>query len=283
MGFVPRRLIGNLFRRLGYKIERIKSKDDSHLYKDFSRESLEEKSFINIGAGNFKHKFWTNVDYGSEQYSKVQKEFVELNLTEKPKFPFENNSIEIIYSSHTIEHIDDKSAINMINEAFRILKPGGILRITCPDANLLLNSVKNNVRSFWNWRYEWFTKRFNIKPNEIEIEDFLVREISTARCRFFENVNEPLNPKEIREQIKKMNDDLFLKWMIEKNTFDSNNPQFHINFWTFEKLNEICIKAGFKNIYSSGYGQSLSTPLTNTKLFDNTHPKMSLYFEARKE
>ena len=283
MNLIPRRLIAKIIRGLGYHIESIKGSDDSELYSEYPLKSLKNKSFLNIGAGTFNHKFWTNVDYGSEQYAKVQKNFIELNLMEKPKFPFENESIELIYSSHTIEHVNDAAVKNLIGETFRILKNGGILRITCPDANLLLNSVKNNVDKYWIWRHEWFEKKFEIKPNQIEIEDFLVREISTARCRFFENEIEPLQPKIIREKINQLDDETFLQWMVEKNAFDGENPQFHINYWTFEKLKKLCNDAGFTTVYHSGFGQSLSPPLTNTKIFDNTHPKMSLYLEARKE
>ena len=88
MNLIPRRLIAKIFRSLGYHIESIKGNDDSELYSDFALNSLKNKSFLNIGAGTFNHKFWTNVDYGSKQYAKVQNKFVELNLMEIPKFPF---------------------------------------------------------------------------------------------------------------------------------------------------------------------------------------------------
>ena len=282
MGLIPRTLIDRVFRALGYKIERIKSGDDSRLYQQYPKESLINKKFLNVGAGKFNHKFWTNVDYGSEQYAKIQNEFIELNLIERPKFPFEDNSIELIYTSHTIEHITDESVINFIKESQRILKKGGVLRITCPDSNLLLNSVKFKVKDFWNWRMEWFLNKFEINSNDIELEDFLIRELSTARCRFFENSNDPLHPLEVREKMDKLEDNDFLEWIVEKNSFDDKFANYHINYWNFEKLKKMCIEAGFSNIYHSGFGQSLSPPLTNTKLFDNTHPKMSLYFEARK-
>tara|TARA_B100001540_G_C15786391_1_gene633418 strand:+ start:933 stop:1781 length:849 start_codon:yes stop_codon:yes gene_type:complete len=282
MGLIPRTLIDRVFRALGYKIERIKSGDDSRLYQQYPKESLINKKFLNVGAGKFNHKFWTNVDYGSEQYAKIQNEFVELNLMKKPKFPFDDNSIELIYTSHTIEHITDESVINFIKESQRILKKGGVLRITCPDSNLLLNSVKFKVKGFWNWRMEWFLNKFEINSNDIELEDFLIRELSTARCRFFENSNDPLHPLEVREKMEVLEDNDFLQWIVEKNSFDDKFANYHINYWNFEKLKKMCIEAGFSNIYHSGFGQSLSPPLTNTKLFDNTHPKMSLYFEARK-
>ena len=94
--------------------------------------------------------------------------------------------------------------------------------------------------------------------------------------------NDSLQPLEVREKMRNLSDNDFLKWIVEKNKFDEKFANYHINFWNYEKLEKMCIDAGFSEIYHSGFGQSLSPPLTNIKLFDNTHPKMSLYFEARK-
>jgi len=59
-------------------------------------------------------------------------------------------------------------------------------------------------------------------------------------------------------------------------------PGNHINWWNKDKLFRMLRMAGFENIYLSGYGQSLSPVLRNTWIFDNTHPKLSLYIEAVK-
>lgn len=40
--------------------------------------------------------------------------------------------------------------------------------------------------------------------------------------------------------------------------------------------------AGFNKIYLSGYGQSFCPILRDVAVFDNTHPKISLYVEAIK-
>jgi len=45
------------------------------------------------------------------------------------ELPIENDSAEVVYSSHTVEHITDEAAQKMFNESYRILKKGGILRI----------------------------------------------------------------------------------------------------------------------------------------------------------
>jgi ubiquinone/menaquinone biosynthesis C-methylase UbiE len=47
------------------------------------------------------------------------------------KLPFENNSIEIIYTKSLIEHIFDPTAL--ITEFVRVLKPGGKLLCLTPD------------------------------------------------------------------------------------------------------------------------------------------------------
>ena len=59
-------------------------------------------------------------------------------------------------------------------------------------------------------------------------------------------------------------------------------PGNHINWWNEKKAVKMLRKAGFKTIYRSGWGQSGFPVLRNTSLFDNTHPKISLYIEARK-
>jgi hypothetical protein len=41
-------------------------------------------------------------------------------------------------------------------------------------------------------------------------------------------------------------------------------------------------ESGFTEIYRSGYGQSFSPVMRDVDLFDNTHPKISLYMEAIK-
>src|ERR1700761_3461939 len=54
-------------------------------------------------------------------------------------FPIQPACFDFVFSEHHIEHISYKNAVFMLQEVFRILKAGGIIRITTPD---LKNSVK---------------------------------------------------------------------------------------------------------------------------------------------
>ncbi|OGU35883.1 MAG: hypothetical protein A2315_15900 [Ignavibacteria bacterium RIFOXYB2_FULL_35_12] len=44
-----------------------------------------------------------------------------------------SSSVEVLYSSHMIEHLDRNGAARFLKEAFRLLQPGGLMRLTIPD------------------------------------------------------------------------------------------------------------------------------------------------------
>ena len=65
------------------------------------------------------------------------------------RWPFEDNSFEIVYSEHMFEHILPMDGSTFLKEMYRILKPGGVLRITTPDLEKYLKGYMNrNTDSF---------------------------------------------------------------------------------------------------------------------------------------
>lgn len=60
---------------------------------------------------------------------------------------FDNNSVDCIYSSHTLEHLYLEQAKNLLKECFRILKPGGIVRIVVPDLKAFTQDYLNRNTS----------------------------------------------------------------------------------------------------------------------------------------
>ena len=126
-------LIRNLVNRFGFDIIR-KPKTDFSVYDNFVEESLLKRRCYNIGAGSFGHPYWTNIDYATKHYKEVQKNpFLHYDLMELKPLPIEDNVGELIYSSHTIEHVSDEAVRNMLSESYRILKPGGDIRLTTLD------------------------------------------------------------------------------------------------------------------------------------------------------
>lgn len=47
--------------------------------------------------------------------------------------PFADASMQVVYSSHTIEHLYRTQALQLLRECYRVLKPGGVTRHVVPD------------------------------------------------------------------------------------------------------------------------------------------------------
>jgi predicted SAM-dependent methyltransferase len=47
--------------------------------------------------------------------------------------PFEDASVDVVYSSHFVEHLFRDEAAVLMRESLRILKPGGLVRVCVPD------------------------------------------------------------------------------------------------------------------------------------------------------
>jgi predicted SAM-dependent methyltransferase len=55
--------------------------------------------------------------------------------------PFANASIDGIFCEEMIEHISKLDALRLLQECWRILKPGGVIRITTPDLDWFCGSL----------------------------------------------------------------------------------------------------------------------------------------------
>jgi predicted SAM-dependent methyltransferase len=58
------------------------------------------------------------------------------------RLPLPDGSVEVLYSSHMLEHLDRMDADGFLNEAKRVLQPGGILRLVVPDLALLVKEYQ---------------------------------------------------------------------------------------------------------------------------------------------
>ena len=59
-------------------------------------------------------------------------------LDARKKFPFDDCSFDYILCEHLIEHIEYQDGVKFLCECFRVLKPGGKIRIATPDFGFLI-------------------------------------------------------------------------------------------------------------------------------------------------
>lgn len=88
--------------------------------------------FLNVGCGkNFLPGF-INLDY-------VSWTGVDICWDITKKFPLSDASLDGIFSEHCLEHIEYHECIKVLSEFYRLLRPGGCVRLIVPDAGLYLN------------------------------------------------------------------------------------------------------------------------------------------------
>ena len=81
---------------------------------------------INMGCGwrNFGEG-WKHIDSGD--YDHLDS-FSITNLGE-----YKDNSVDLIYASHVVEYFDREEVEDLLREWYRVLKPGGVLRVAVPN------------------------------------------------------------------------------------------------------------------------------------------------------
>lgn len=86
---------------------------------------------LQLGTGTNAREGWFNTDL------EPQLPTIYLLDVTKP-FPIAGTSFDFIFAEHQIEHVSYPDGCFMLRECFRLLKPGGVLRIATPNLATLL-------------------------------------------------------------------------------------------------------------------------------------------------
>ncbi|MFG0261469.1 MAG: class I SAM-dependent methyltransferase [Novipirellula sp. JB048] len=81
---------------------------------------------LNLGCGSRVVDGWVNIDFASLGPN-VQSH----NLVNG--IPFPNSSFDVVYHSHVLEHLSIDQGKRFIAECYRVLVPGGLIRVVVPD------------------------------------------------------------------------------------------------------------------------------------------------------
>jgi predicted SAM-dependent methyltransferase len=86
--------------------------------------AVEAGLLLNLGCGTNKLSGWLNHD-------------ADVDVTQP--LPWAENSAYYIFIEHCIEHVSCHQAIGFFEEAFRVLAPGGVLRVVVPSVEQIAN------------------------------------------------------------------------------------------------------------------------------------------------
>lgn len=240
-------------------------KENQQLIEDFYKqlEVFQVKPYeggplkLNIGAGIWAAEGWRTLDYYKEA------DFCS-DLRKMEKFGIEDNMVEKAFSSHCIEHLADEHIEHLFKEMHRCMKPNGLFRIGCPDADKALNAYKEN-------NVEWFSWLKQSHIGEMLLNTFVSYESKAG--------GPSASPELVKEKFESLSKDEFLKWAV--GLVDETRPYIaHRNGIYFEKLKNMLEKAGFRNVKRSYYLKSNDKELRGDK-FDR-YESISLFVECNK-
>ncbi len=104
------------------------------------------KLAIDVGCGETKVKGSIGVDIRRVHAVDI--------LADVRKLPFKDESVDIVYSNHTIEHFSHTEIKSVLKEWVRVLRVGGIIEISCPDLRIrsllfFLNPTWGNIKNIY--------------------------------------------------------------------------------------------------------------------------------------
>jgi predicted SAM-dependent methyltransferase len=215
---------------------------------------------LNLGCGSLRPLGWINTDSSinanvqkipligkqiAKMFNPVEYEsdnFVYMNLNKS--WNYANDSVDVVYASHLFEHLTLNSTDVFLKEAYRTLKPGGVIRIVVPD---LYKICKKYISEFENNNFEGTSTDFIMWAINMHLE------------------GQYGNPSFIKK--------LFLEWQ--------GYPHQHKFMYDDKSLTNKLTQYGFKNLKSLSYG--ISDLIPEIKDVEGTKESyLSVYIEGIK-
>ena len=121
--------------------------------------SPEERVVLNLGSGThpIRERGFVNVDVNPAHHP-------DLWLNVMHGLPFSAGTISAVVASHLLEHFYRRQVQHVLDEAWRVLRPDGVVRIVTPDLGKAVNAYRTGNRDFfldWPDAYESLGGKLN--------------------------------------------------------------------------------------------------------------------------
>lgn len=267
-----------------------------------------ERKLLNLGCGSRIHADWVNLDFRfpfpmnnplliklacsaglisagkRDLLLNLSRSFIGYNLNKNKPLPFPADYFTAVYSSHLLEHLEYYKALKVISESFRVLQPGGIIRIALPDLEELARE---------------YLEQYNKLKEAVDVElkagwvdydravTFLLDQM--VRCDFWGRMKE-FQPEEYSQMIKKGSAKgpllkLYRRLAIWRRGFKSWGE---LHKWMYDRVSMRyhLLQAGFTDIRECSAVESRIEGFTDYYLDTNTDGTVykadSFYMEGMK-
>lgn len=140
----------NILARIYNLAQQIESKLSLRIKKRRIVEELKSynKPFkIHLGCGKTRFDGWINLD--AYEVTGITDIVWDLRYG----IPVDDNSCKSLYSEHLLEHLPVEQGVALFKECYRVLQPGGVLRIAMPSLDVL---IEKSYLGTWR-EQEWLT------------------------------------------------------------------------------------------------------------------------------
>ena len=179
-----------------------------HAINTKNPEIVQKATKLHLGCGANIIPGWLNSDLVTtdsvppETWDKISQIFI---MDATATFTFDDNQFEYINCEDFLEHFDQKDGLSICAECFRVLKPGGVLRISTPGFDTILKSLELQKREtiafgHWGWGHKLlYTENYCTQVlNACGFEP-------VKRCQFGESDYQALQNIDSREEQKDLN------------------------------------------------------------------------------
>lgn len=123
---------------------------------------------LNIGCGDHFHPDWCNLDVRSQNPAVIE-------FDVRRGLPFNDDSFDVVYHSHVLEHLTAADGERLMQECRRVLRPGGVLRVVVPDLETIAALYLEKLRRVDSQKEETIADYWWMK---LELLDQMVRDTS---------------------------------------------------------------------------------------------------------
>ncbi len=173
--------------------------------------------------------------------------------------PFESNTIDVVYHSHLLEHLDKDFVKLFLLEIKRVLKPNGIIRIVVPDLEKICKDYISHIS---------------------------ISENNDHEAQNHDNYIMPIIEQSVRRESYGTSQQKPLRRFFENTFLGDARRRGETHQWMYDKINlsALLISLGYKNPKLQSYNTS-SIPDWNNYGLDvdengNEYKPESLYIEA---
>ena len=99
------------------------------------KKNSSEEVKLHLGCGERAIPGFIHIDVNDLPHIDYRRSIDDLSI-------FDNGTVDLIYSSHTLEYFDRLEVMRVLKEWYRVLKKGGILRIAVPDFEAIVKIYK---------------------------------------------------------------------------------------------------------------------------------------------